>query len=54
MENLFPTSHSSLGNVNVFPCVEKVLEPNSFPKKKGEGGVEFYDEFLFHNLSYVI
>ena len=40
LENLFPTSHPSLGNVNLgadarFPCVEKVLEPNSFPKKKG-------------------
>ena len=23
-------------------------------KKWGGGGVEFYDEFLFHNLSYVI
>ena len=42
LENLFSTLHPSLGNVNLganarFPCVEKVLEPNSFPKKKGVG-----------------
>ena len=39
LENLFSTLHPSLGNVNLganarFPCVENVLEPNSFPKKK--------------------
>ena len=44
LENLFPTSHPSLGNVNLganarFPCVEKELEPNSFPKKKKGVGV---------------
>ena len=59
LENLFSTSHPSLGNVNLganarFPCVEKVLELNSFPKKIRGGGLEFYDELLFHNLSYVI
>ena len=53
--SLSPTSHPSLGNVNLganapFPCVEKVLEPNSFPKSV----LEFYNELLFHNLSYVI
>ena len=54
-ENLFPTSHPSVGKVNLgantrFPCVEYALEPNSFPKSR----LEFYDGLLFHNLSYVI
>ena len=55
LENLLPTSHPSLRNVNLganapFPCVEKVLVPNSFPKS----GLDLYNELLFHNLSYVI
>ena len=55
LENLFSTLHPSLGNVNLganarFPCVEKVLVPNSFPKS----GLDLYNELLFHNLSYVI
>ena len=46
LENLFPTSRPTLGDVNLgvntrYPFVEKVLEPNSFPKKKGGGGWNF-------------
>ena len=42
LEKLFSTLHPSLGNVNLganarFPCVEKELNLNSFPKS----GLEF-------------
>ena len=36
-----------------FHVLRKYWNLIPFLKKKG-GGVEFYDELLFHNLSYVI